>query len=92
MSYVVYEVETTRLVGNAYATEAAAKAARTRLTKKLAQEGKTAPEMAVAEREYFTEEVEMWVERTNMMSGKKYLERYNTPVYMSPSCESYWSM
>lgn len=36
--------------------------------------------------------VEPMVERINMMSGKPYKESINTPCYMSPSCESYWSM
>jgi len=35
---------------------------------------------------------ETMVERTNMMGGGKYTERYDTPNYCSPSCESYWSM
>ena len=29
---------------------------------------------------------------TNMMSGKQFVETVNTPGYMSPSSESYWSM
>jgi hypothetical protein len=32
------------------------------------------------------------VERTNLMTGKKYLEKKDTPVFLSPACESYWSM
>ena len=32
------------------------------------------------------------VERTNMMGGGKFQERYDTPYYCSPSSESYWSM
>lgn len=32
------------------------------------------------------------VEKTNMMTGKKFLERENTPYYCSPASESYWSM
>ena len=32
------------------------------------------------------------VERTNMMGGAKFMERYDTPYYCSPSSESYWSM
>ena len=30
--------------------------------------------------------------RTNLMTGKKYLERRDTPAFLSPACESYWSM
>jgi hypothetical protein len=32
------------------------------------------------------------IERTNIMTGKKFLEPINTPVFMSPASESYWSM
>jgi hypothetical protein len=35
---------------------------------------------------------ETFVTRENMMSGKKYQERYDTPYFCSPSSESYWSM
>ena len=35
---------------------------------------------------------ETYVKRTNMMSGKEYTERYDTPRYCSPSSEAYWSM
>jgi hypothetical protein len=31
------------------------------------------------------------VERTNIMTGKKFLEAEDTPYYMSPSSETYWS-
>jgi hypothetical protein len=32
------------------------------------------------------------VEKTNMMGGGKFTERYDTPCYCSPSSEAYWSM
>ena len=35
---------------------------------------------------------ETWVTRKNMMSGKEFTEKYDTPYYCSPSSESYWSM
>jgi hypothetical protein len=35
---------------------------------------------------------ETYVTKTNMMSGKQYQERFDTPHYCSPSSESYWSM
>jgi len=35
---------------------------------------------------------ETMVEKTNMMGGAKFMERYDTPYYCSPSSESYWSM
>lgn len=31
------------------------------------------------------------VERMNLMTGKKFLEPKNTPPYLSPSSETYWS-
>lgn len=34
---------------------------------------------------------ETFVTRKNMMSGKEYQERYDTPYYCSPSSETYWS-
>jgi hypothetical protein len=35
---------------------------------------------------------ETMVERVNMMGGARYMERYDTPRYCSPSSEAYWSM
>lgn len=34
---------------------------------------------------------ETFVSRKNMMSGKEYQERYDTPYYCSPSSETFWS-
>ena len=39
-----------------------------------------------------TEIHETMVTRKNMMTGKAYQERYDTPYFCSPSSESYWSM
>jgi hypothetical protein len=33
-----------------------------------------------------------FVERTNLMTGKKFKESVDTPYYCSPSSETYWSM
>lgn len=33
-----------------------------------------------------------FVERTNLMGGRTYTERFDTPRYCSPSSEAYWSM
>jgi hypothetical protein len=41
---------------------------------------------------FIVEVHETWVTRTNMMGGREYRERYDTPNYCSPSSESYWSM
>lgn len=42
--------------------------------------------------EHYETKVVKMVERTNMMSGKKYMEASNTPGYCSPSSETYWSV
>ena len=41
---------------------------------------------------YIVKIFETYVTRTNMMSGREYKERYDTPYFCSPSSESYWSM
>ena len=35
---------------------------------------------------------ETYVVRKNLMSGKEFQERYDTPYFCSPSSETYWSM
>ncbi len=35
---------------------------------------------------------ETYVTRKNLLSGKEYQERYDTPYFCSPSSETYWSM
>ena len=49
-------------------------------------------ELAIADIETYTNEIEQQVERTNLMSGKKYKESINTPISCSPASETYWSM
>lgn len=82
-----------------YKTMSAAQAALTRMQKKWVQrEGVAAQTQgplftaAIAEYEYYTKNIECYVTRKNMMSGEEYRESVNTPNYMSPSSEAYWSM
>ena len=35
---------------------------------------------------------ETYVTKQNLMGGKEFQERYDTPYYCSPSSETYWSM
>jgi len=35
---------------------------------------------------------ETYVKKHNLLGGKEFMERYDTPYYCSPSSESYWSM
>lgn len=89
MGYVVYNTESTRLMDTrTHATERAAKAALTRAVNagRVARE-----EMSIAESNDFYDNIEKMVEKTNLLSGEKYMERINTPSYCSPSSESYWS-
>lgn len=103
MSYVVYRTSDSRIVTEkrygreTYATDAAAKAARTRMIRKPRKvNGELLiykPEdLAVAEINHYTANIERMVKRVNMMSGKEYYESVNTPNYCSPSSEAYWSM
>jgi len=90
MGYVVYEVASTLLVTTKeYITRSAARAARTRYLKKNPELTPTG--YAVADADMFYTLIEKKVERVNMMSGKTFLERANTPIYCSPASESYWS-
>jgi hypothetical protein len=41
---------------------------------------------------YRVELHETFVTKTNLMGGKEFTERYDTPYYCSPASESYWSM
>ena len=81
---------------NSYKTMAAAKAALTRICKAEdflpTDQHYALYRYGIAEAAYFHKHVEKQVRKTNMMTGKEYVESVNTPVYMSPACESYWSM
>jgi len=91
MGYVAYNVETTRkLTDKTFASAAAAKAAITRAAKK--DNTLIVAEYAVADVVDFHDNIEKMVERENLLSGKKYMERVNTPRVCSSSSEAYWSM
>ena len=80
-----------------YATMAAAKAALTKMSKRYRAELLDAvndPQYryAIAEAGYFHKSIEKSRTTSNMMSGKPIVEPVNTPNYMSPSSEAYWSM
>ena len=80
-----------------YKTMAAAKAALTRMSKRyradlLETVNDPVFRYGIAEAEYFHEIIEKGVMKRNMMNGNDYFETVNTPIYMSPSSETYWSM
>ena len=95
MAYVVYNVGTTQTENEkrwgreTFKTEAAAKAARTRMIKKWKHDP---AQLAVAELAYFTKHIEKKVERVNLLTGQTYMENVNTPRCCSPASEAYWSM
>ena len=41
---------------------------------------------------FIVEVFETFVTQKNMMSGREFQERYDTPYFCSPASESYWSM
>ena len=47
---------------------------------------------AIADTAYFAKNIEKQRRVRNMMTGAEFMEPVNTPAYMSPSRESYWSM
>ena len=49
-------------------------------------------EMKIVDLETYRNEIEAQEEVTNMMTGKKFKQIVNTPGFMSPASESYWSM
>lgn len=41
---------------------------------------------------FIVEVHETYVTRKNLMGGREFQERYDTPYFCSPSSETYWSM
>ena len=41
---------------------------------------------------YIVKQFETFVTKTNLMGGREFTERYDTPHFCSPASESYWSM
>ena len=79
-----------------YKTMAAAKAGLTRI-KKAENLLPTDPNYAdfryaICEAEKFHRDIEKSVKKKNLMNGKEFMEKVNTPHYCSPSSESFWSM
>jgi hypothetical protein len=84
-----------------YKTMAAAKAALTRLTKAWranalsnydSLDNDPTFRYAIAETEYFHNNIEKSRTRKSLMSGVEFSEPVNTPAYLSAASESYWSM
>ena len=81
----------------AYKTMAAAKAALTRMSKRYRAdllETVNDPQyrFGIAEAAYFHTTIEKSRTVKNLMNGAPIVETVNTPNYMSPRSEAYWSM
>ena len=96
MTFYIVNTETGRAWGKAYwtkqeyTTERGAKIACTKMNKSAVADGHTAKFTVVDRTEYDSRPVTM-VERVNLMSGEKYMEAEDTPNFMSPASEAYWS-
>jgi hypothetical protein len=104
--YVIYENTSTLIIGKdgrpdhraVYKTMGAAKAAITRMrkawfkTRDECRDNDPLFRYAIAESAYFSKNIEKQRRVKNMMSGVEFSEPVNTPGYMSPRSESYWSM
>jgi hypothetical protein len=94
MAYVVYNVNTTAIVTERaygtqyYKTEAAAKAAKTRICRKKNLEDTV---LAVQDSAAYHLLIAGTREVINLMSGEKVLESVNTPWHCSVASESYWA-
>lgn len=97
MAYVIYHRETTkfvRIMRNGYwqdaqfATEAAARAAKTRLIKARKINHR---HYAIAELAHFRANIEKTEVVKNLMSGKEVVQSVNTPLCCDVSSETYWS-
>lgn len=80
-----------------YKTMAAASAALTKMSKRyradlLDSVNDPVYRYGIAEADYFHTTIEKSRTRTNMMSNQQFSEKVNTPSYMSPASEAYWSM
>jgi len=80
-----------------YKTMPAAKAALTRMSKRYRAdmlESVNDPQyrFGIAEASYFHKNIEKSRTVKNMMNGAPIVETVNTPGYMSPRSEAYWSM
>ena len=69
----------------AYKTYGAARATRTRLCRKA---GWSVSDLSIVATRHYQPRM---VEKTNLMTGQKFMEDVNTPYFCSPSSETYWS-
>jgi len=88
--FTVYNTESGRSFDH-YPTERKAKNALKKLQTHESTQRKPQAYACVT-REWYDSNINIMVERINMMSQQPYMERLYTPSYCSPASESYWSM
>lgn len=96
MSFYIVNTETGKAWGKAYwlkqeyETERGAKIACTKMNNAAIADGGAAKWKVMNRKEYDARPVKM-VEKVNLMSGLTYMEAEDTPNFMSPASEAYWS-
>jgi len=91
--FVIYDTQTTAILKPFKTKEFNSKGAATRQLNEYAKmHNADISKYAIADAITFSETIEKKVIRKNIMTGEYYYEPINTPPYMSPACESYWSM
>jgi hypothetical protein len=93
MSYVIMNCDTNKAysrpsnayIAATYSTLAAAEGMCTRLANAVGGNWK------VMSAEEYVARPRVMVERTNALTGEKFMEAENTPYFCSPSSETYWS-
>ena len=98
MSYIVYHIQSTKRLdrfpgtsnNESFATQAAARSALTRASKKNLNI--IPQQFAVAESSTFYKEIEKTEMVKNLMSGVMVEQSVNTPLSCDVSRETYWSM
>ena len=88
MNYIVYHKDTTIIL----AESELLRTAKSALTRRVNKGEVERIDYAISDGVTFYAEIERVYTKQNLMSGKDIQVRANTPCYMDPSCESYWSM
>jgi uncharacterized protein YcaQ len=94
MSFVIFHIATTKILKKkSYETgeHATVKAARAALTRAVNKEGINREEYLIMDYATFKSSVEQKIMKKSLMGGGMVEVTVNTPSYLDPSCESYWS-
>ena len=92
MLYTVYHKDTTRHLDYSKPYYRSMRSAKIALTKAVNRGEVKREDYAVCDYDVFQNTIEKFVTRKNLLSGKEYQERVNTPSYCSPASEAYHSM